>query len=562
MFGFSLKFWTMAPGEGEGEDAFQIQALNSFIFQDETHENLVTVSNVIMKIAGSNPDLEKCVNNMVQMISPGHEADDLSNTINPSDFVNIKHEVKTNEPAIVKMEPLNNDDNEDDNDEKWMDVDFQLIDKKKKAEKEKKALSTTSSNALYKCESCLKTFSWVKNFATHLNDCNPPQLEDEFANLKPGVQKKLRKYLSMTPEERNNIKKEKIEKAKVKYPKGPFFCEKCPQVFQKYPGFVSHVNAHNLSAKNNPKADPELPPKVQYEYQLDDLRDGLVMRCDKCDLAYSAFQSYKNHMDQFHKKAITCEHCGMKFTLRNTLVKHKVDYHTLYPRKCDQCPTTLLTAKDFFEHLQKHGKDYIGRTAPCEICGKMLKNKYVLKAHVEAVHEKKTKSGQFSCDECGKILGTKASLEYHRKSAHLNEFPYRCEVCGKGFLKYNRMMTCLNNHHGIYKYRCTECDYKTNKLLQFKEHMNSHTRSVIYYCPVCNQQSNGTKNLGCHTKQVHKLTLCQAEILHKRSRLGEPMTEEQIEEMKHKMTSLKPYHMPMPIKRFENGVPVVEEKSE
>ena len=34
------------------------------------------------------------------------------------------------------------------------------------------------------------------------------------------------------------------------------------------------------------------------------------------------------------------------------------------------------------------------------------------------------------------------------------------------------------------------------------------------------------------------------------------MNEEQIEEMKHKMTSLKPYHMPMPVKRFENGVPI------
>ena len=36
------------------------------------------------------------------------------------------------------------------------------------------------------------------------------------------------------------------------------------------------------------------------------------------------------------------------------------------------------------------------------------------------------------------------------------------------------------------------------------------------------------------------------------------MNEEQIEEMKHKMTSLKPYHMPMPVKRFENGLPIPE----
>ena len=491
MIGFSLKFWTMSPGSsGEG---FDIGNSNTFIFQDETTESVLLVADLVTKVAGHNTDLEKYVQSMLKSLAESGGGEDqlvVEENVDPCDFV--KHELKCSEP-LVKQEPEFTDFTDyDDTEEKW-EEDFR--DLRKKTGKGK---SVASSGPNYKCENCLKGFSWVKNFVTHLKECNPTQLEEHFITLKPSVQKKLKKYLSMTPEERSVVSK---DKKKVKYPKGPFYCEKCPQIFQKYPGFVSHVAAHELSAKNNPKLEPGAA-KITYEYQLDDLRDGLVMRCDKCDLAYSAFQSYKNHMDQYHKKAISCERCGMKFTLRNTLVKHKIDYHTLYPFNCDQCQTTLLTAKEFFEHLQQHGKNFVGKTAPCEICGKMLKNKYVLKAHVEAVHEKKTKSGQFSCDECGKILGTKASLEYHRKSAHLQEFPYKCEVCGKGFLKYNRMMTCMNNHHGIYKYRCTECDYKTNKLLQFKEHMNSHTRSVIYYCPVCNQQSNGTKNLGCHTKQV------------------------------------------------------------
>ena len=511
MIGFAFKFWTMAPAEGD--EGFVIENSSNFVFQDETYSNLVMVADIIKRITSGNADLEILVTKMINAVSPSNMSSDTDRSaeVNPGDLVDVKHEVKTGDPN-VKMEPSSADmDSEEVLEDKWMEDDFMIIDKKKQAEKIKKvkaAAARVESNvgSLYKCDICLKGFSWVKNFATHLFECNPAQLDEELSSLKPAVQKKLRKYLSMTPEERCVIKKEKADKAKVKYPKGPFFCEKCPQVFQKYQGFVSHVNAHNLSAKNNPKPENESSaseePKVVYEYKLDDLRDGLVMKCDKCDLAYSAFQSYKNHMDQNHKKGLECEHCGMKFTLRNTLVKHKVDYHTLYPKKCDQCTSVLLTAKDFFEHLQQHGKNYLGKTAPCEICGKLLKNKYVLKAHVEAVHEKKTKSGQFSCDECGKILGTKASLEYHRKSAHLQEYPYRCEVCGKGFLKYNRMMTCVNNHHGIYKYRCTECEYKTNKLLQYKEHMNSHTRAIIYYCPVCNQQSNGTKNLGCHTKQV------------------------------------------------------------
>ena len=38
----------------------------------------------------------------------------------------------------------------------------------------------------------------------------------------------------------------------------------------------------------------------------------LLNRCEKCDLAYSAYQMYKNHMDQFHKKSLTCDECGLK----------------------------------------------------------------------------------------------------------------------------------------------------------------------------------------------------------------------------------------------------------
>jgi len=199
-----------------------------------------------------------------------------------------------------------------------------------------------------------------------------------------------------------------------------------------------------------------------------------------------------------------------------------------------------MTAKDLYEHLQSHSQTFMGKTSPCEICGKLLKNKYSLKAHVEAVHEKK-KGGEFACDMCGKILKSKASLDYHKRSVHTQEYPFRCEICGKGYIKYNRMVNCINNHQGIYKYRCPECDYKTNKLLQFKEHVNSHTGEKAYFCPVCHHQSNGTKNLGCHTKQVHKLTLCQAEVAYKTTRFGLPMTDDQIEEMKSRMSSLSSY---------------------
>eukprot|EP00092_Neocalanus_flemingeri_P001520 GFUD01001622.1.p1 GENE.GFUD01001622.1~~GFUD01001622.1.p1 ORF type:complete len:532 (+),score=116.63 GFUD01001622.1:82-1677(+) len=516
MLGFSFKFWTMNYQEASND--FAIHDSNNFIFQDESFHSLVIVADTIKKIAGENTDIEKIIS---AMLKSNNESRTLG--LHP-EHDPIKNEVKVTESAdtVVKVEP-----------EFILHEINDMLDESKDIVKKK-----DKQNSVHTCEQCKKEFKWTKKLVAHLKDCNPDQLFTVMKSLKPNVKRKVKELSLM----------EDGEEEKPKYPKGPFFCEKCPQVFQKYPGFVSHVNAHELSltfSKNNTESEEIL----ESEYKLTELRDGVVMKCEKCDLAYSTFQTYKNHMDQYHKKSLSCNDCGLTFTLRNTLVKHKVDYHTLYPKKCDQCPKVLMTAKDFFEHLQSHGKDFIGKTAPCEICGKMLKNKYILKSHVEAVHEKK--SGEFACDECGKVLSTKASLEYHRKSVHTQDYPFTCELCGKGFIKYNRMVTCVNNHHGIYKYRCPECDYKTNKLLQFKEHMNSHTKEILFYCPVCNQQSNGTKNLGCHTKQVHKLTLCQAEVLHRTNRFGGPMSEEQIEEMKHKMTSLKSFNSP--VKSFENA---------
>ena len=43
----------------------------------------------------------------------------------------------------------------------------------------------------------------------------------------------------------------------------------------------------------------------------------------------------------------------------------------------------------------------------CDLCGRMVKNKHILKQHKKIVHEKK--KGEFSCEECGKVLKSKGS---------------------------------------------------------------------------------------------------------------------------------------------------------
>ena len=114
------------------------------------------------------------------------------------------------------------------------------------------------------------------------------------------------------------------------------------------------------------------------------------MRCTKCDLAYNTYGMYRLHMQQYHEKSLNCDECGKKFTLPNTLKKHRLNYHTSFPKTCDECGQFCATKEDFKAHLSSvHGEGVRENTVPCEICGKMVKNKYILKQHVKLVHEKK-----------------------------------------------------------------------------------------------------------------------------------------------------------------------------
>ena len=59
---------------------------------------------------------------------------------------------------------------------------------------------------------------------------------------------------------------------------------------------------------------------------------------------------------------------------------------------------------------------------PCEICGKLVKNKHTLKSHVKLVHGKG--GSEFPCDKCGKIFKSKGSLKYH-SMVHTGEYKFR-----------------------------------------------------------------------------------------------------------------------------------------
>jgi GAGA factor/Zinc finger, C2H2 type len=93
--------------------------------------------------------------------------------------------------------------------------------------------------------------------------------------------------------------------------------------------------------------------------------------------------------------------------------------------------------------------------AKCQICNKVLSNKYLLKRHIEAVHEKKM---EFTCAECPKTFHRKHQLDSHITYCHTFNYntensnrPFKCdfEGCGKFFKTKKDVKVHRSTHSGI-----------------------------------------------------------------------------------------------------------------
>lgn len=80
-------------------------------------------------------------------------------------------------------------------------------------------------------------------------------------------------------------------------------------------------------------------------------------------------------------------------------------------------------------------------------------------------------SSDFPCDLCGKILKDKTSLHHHKMALHENSKPHVCESCGLSFVRKGK----LNEHVNIVhlkqkKYKCIPCGKEYGRSMGLKYH--------------------------------------------------------------------------------------------
>ena len=124
-----------------------------------------------------------------------------------------------------------------------------------------------------------------------------------------------------------------------------------------------------------------------------------------------------------------CEICHRSYKEKRLLLRHKNRYH-----------------KNEMEEMRKLKIQQALLSDPnaCEVCGKVFKNRYLLRYHRRS-HKEKT----HQCHLCPKMFRNAAQLRRHGVT-HLpdSEKPFECEVCLKRFCELVQKKNHMMKYHG------------------------------------------------------------------------------------------------------------------
>ena len=202
---------------------------------------------------------------------------------------------------------------------------------------------------------------------------------------------------------------------------------------------------------------------VKYHKKEKDQECGI---CGKLFVSRGEMLTHVKH-HTVPKSRIVCEICGLSYGTRQSLLLHKNNTHNDNREKllCPNCPRMFMSPAGLSYHMQtKHDEGNVFNF-PCSVCGKICKEKKLLKAHMISHQDTR----DFKCEICPAVFKTMAYLNLHKKR-HEKAFVCFCQYCQKGFYEAKALREHENTHTGAKPYACSFCDYTCANRANLRKH--------------------------------------------------------------------------------------------
>ena len=228
--------------------------------------------------------------------------------------------------------------------------------------------------------------------------------------------------------------------------------------------------------------------------------------CEFCEFKTDMILKLDEHMKAVHhvNKDIQCPKCDFKTAWQRSLdlhikVKHEKD--TLPKLTCSQCDFVTHSKPSFRSHQKLHQvKDNI----ECEHCGTRFTRKDSYKHHLKIVHGN---SKTFKCDECDFVSKYPQAVKAHRLWKHTeNNKQFQCDLCKKGYVTKKSLKYHIETAHlQTKKYKCEVCEFECFYKRNFKRHMDEHLPDdEKLKCDYCSYVTPNKNVLDRHIELSHK----------------------------------------------------------
>lgn len=241
------------------------------------------------------------------------------------------------------------------------------------------------------------------------------------------------------------------------------------------------------------------------KYLVTDENKQNYYQCDLCSFACESFPDvFMHHYRSEHPDVAAevgteynsgdeedfyqCEKCEFRCKSKKTLVKHRVDDHSvlkvnvILPEtaiKSDKINDQLITFRDgvFF----------------CTACSRTYHTRTYARRHLRRVHGEK----KYFCEECGKGFTLRHKARVHQQR-HAKRRPYMCDVCGRRFVDKSNMASHQRKNLCA-KYTCYWCDQVFYNKATLRDHLSqcNQQRFDCVEAPVAPQEESKLECANC-----------------------------------------------------------------